>query len=96
MLFPKPTTPRDEQYLSWIRSLPCTLCSHPGPSDPHHTATGGMGKTGSDYSAIPFCRVCHSDVHDKYGKKGFCSPELLEQLIERLQEIYNTQVKKGN
>lgn len=93
MMLPKPTTSRDAQYLDWIRSLPCALCGHPSPSDPHHTASGGVSKTGSDYSAIPVCRCCHNDIHQHYAKGGFCRPELLEQLIESLQHNYLTTVK---
>ena len=86
-------TPRDRQYLDFIATLPCILCGKPGPSDPHHTASGGMGITGSDYSAIPVCREHHTEIHNTGGKASFCEAEVLEQAIERLQHIYFTQIK---
>lgn len=86
---------RDEKYLSYIRTMPCVLCGTPHNIHAHHTETGGTGIKGSDMSAVPLCGRCHDEVHTKYGKKGFCSPELLEQLIERLQHNYLINVKKG-
>ncbi len=89
----KELTARDPKYLDWIRTLPCLLCGKPGPSDPHHTASGGMGLTGSDYSAIPVCRVHHTEIHNTGGKASFCEASVLEHAIERLQEVYNTKIK---
>jgi hypothetical protein len=60
----KPTRNRD--YLSWIKEQPCVVCGHP-VSDPHHLIGHGMGKMGgkgSDLTAIPLCRLCHTRLHD--------------------------------
>jgi hypothetical protein len=48
---------RDENYLSFIRSLPCLVCGRPG-CDPHHQPEAGHGATGiktDDYRALPLC-----------------------------------------
>ncbi len=60
---------RSEDYLDYIRSLPCCLCSF-HPVDSHHTDTGGTGMKGSDFSCIPLCRKCHDELGSG-GKESF-------------------------
>jgi len=93
MMLPKPTTSRDAQYLSWIRTLPCCMCGKNSPSEAHHSKTGGTGIKASDYTAIPLCREHHQEWHDKWGKGGPIPEELLERLLESLQHNYLTTVK---
>lgn len=59
----------DPDYLAFIRSLPCLIptCRRE-PCDPHHQNRRGHGSEGmrcSDYRAVPLCRVCHDDYHDR-------------------------------
>jgi len=61
--------PRSEEYLNWIRAKKCIVCFG-SPSHAHHTETGGTGLKGSDYSAVPLCRLHHREVHDM-GKVTF-------------------------
>ena len=60
MTFPKPIREVDERFLDFIREQPCCLC-YRWPTDPHHLDSRGSG--GSDYSAVPLCRVCHTRAH---------------------------------
>ncbi|MEL7058619.1 MAG: hypothetical protein AAGN46_01195 [Acidobacteriota bacterium] len=46
---------------AWIRSLPCSTCRAPGPSDPSHVRSRGAGGTAADL--IPQCRRCHQRYH---------------------------------
>ena len=92
-MLPKPQTPRDPKYLAWIRTLPCLFCGKPGPSQAHHTATGGMSLKGSDFSCVPLCGDCHSIMHTEHGKRLTEDNSSMDQAIERLQEYYNTKIK---
>lgn len=51
----------DEDYLDYIRKLPCVGCGRT-PVDPDHLIARGFeeGKR-VDYYAIPMCRQCHSE-----------------------------------
>jgi len=55
------------KYLDFVRTLPCSHCKHPGPSDPHHLIgvdkMGKMGGKNHDITAMPLCNSCHREVH---------------------------------
>lgn len=62
----------DPAYLAYVRTLPCRICRHPGPSDPAHLRTGarqydkphtGMGEKPPDCWVLPLCRTHHEDQH---------------------------------
>lgn len=57
----------NEEYREWIRSLPCSFCGRPGPSEGHHLKgfahQSGVGLKAPDYFLMPACRECHTDVH---------------------------------
>ena len=53
------------EYLAYIRARKCCVCF--GPSDVHHLRTVGAG--GSDYTAVPLCRVHHTEWHQMGDKK---------------------------
>lgn len=61
--------PRD--YIGLIKSMPCSLCGEPGPSDAHHIREGmGMAQRNSDYLTIPLCKDCHQGPHNGiHGKR---------------------------
>lgn len=97
MLFPKPKTPRDKKYLKWISTLPCIFCNKPGPSDPHHTESGGISLKGSDYSCIPVCGGiggCHNRIHTTTGKAGGLGKTALNNILDRLNACYSRIGKK--
>lgn len=66
---PSTTIGVSEDYLDYIRSLPCRICDF-NPVDPHHVETGGVGMKGSDFTAIPLCRKHHDELGSK-GKETF-------------------------
>ena len=58
---------RSEQYLAFVRSLPCCNCQGIG-RDPHHViglhwGLSGQGLTAPDSFAMSLCRECHDAVH---------------------------------
>lgn len=57
---------RSEDYLDYVRSLPCCIGDEPPPSDPHHVQRAGLGGISlkpSDFFAIPMCRSHHDMFH---------------------------------
>lgn len=46
-------TNKDRAYLQRVKSLPCSVCDEPGPSDAHHI------KQGSQYTCVALCKSCH-------------------------------------
>ena len=66
----KQRTVRDAKYLKWLSGQSCCICFHPGPSDPHHILTGGIGTKGPDDKCVPVCHEHHMHIH-LCGKKQF-------------------------
>lgn len=64
MRIPKKKPARNDEYLEYIRSLPCCVCVTGTPVEPHHMEGGGVGQKGSDYSCIPLCTQHHRELHD--------------------------------
>lgn len=61
---------RSDEYLDYIRTLPCYICSR-YPAEPHHAETGGVSLKGSDFSCVPLCRHHHRELHDVLGAHSF-------------------------
>ena len=66
---PKPVTFKNEDYLKFIRTLPCIICLQ--PAEPCHVRKlhfgAGISKRPHDYVAIPGCRKHHNDVEKLVG-----------------------------
>lgn len=56
--------------IDLIRSLPCAVCSHSPPSDPHHIKTRGAGGDDSLENLLSLCRPHHVEIHT-IGRKTF-------------------------
>ena len=54
----KNLTPRERGHLAWVKSLPCSVCEQPGPSEAHHI------EQGLHYACIPLCHDCHRGAHN--------------------------------
>jgi len=63
----KPSRIEDKEYLEYIRKHDC-LVHHKRKAEAHHLIT--RAAYGSDYGAIPLCRICHTRWHD-YGNTTF-------------------------
>ena len=96
---PTPTRkgpPRDEDYKSWIREMPCCACGTEGRSEAAHTGSdGGMSMKASDYSCVPLCSDCHTQAPGAYhrvGKRAFeirhgiCCARIVAQLNREWNE----------
>lgn len=46
-------TPKEREYLGWLKQQSCALCGATGPSDAHHV------RQHRQYLCLPLCRECH-------------------------------------
>ena len=56
---------KNNKYLAFVRTLPCSWCGNP-ESEPHHliaVGMGGMGMKADDIHTMPLCRKHHDKVH---------------------------------
>jgi len=63
--FPDPKEKRleSEEYLDFIRTLPCVIIGCRREATPHHLRTVGAGA--SDYEAIPICVFHHRECQGR-------------------------------
>ncbi len=93
---------RCADYLAWIRTLGCVVCSRvSGESlviEAAHTnvlGTRGLGQKSSDFSAVPLCRVHHRDGPESYhrlGEQRFVARHRIDlpQLVGSLNHLFLT------
>ena len=91
---------RCPDYLAWIRTLGCAVCSRVGGGatviEAAHTnvlGPRGLGQKTSDFSAIPLCSGHHRENLDSYhllGEKAFSHTHGidLQELVLRLQSRF--------
>lgn len=63
---------RDNDYLNYVRSLPCIICGKQHRSDAHHLRdirTAGMAIKSPDWTALPLCHDCHMQIAHGTGFK---------------------------
>ena len=91
---------RCPEYLAWIRTLGCVICSKVSGGvtviEAAHTnalGTRGLGQKTTDFSAIPLCAAHHRENPDSYHLLG--EPEFLQkhgidlkELVLRLQSRF--------
>lgn len=46
-------TKTEREHLARVKSLPCSVCDAPGPSEAHHI------EQHKQYTCIPLCESCH-------------------------------------
>ena len=82
------------EYMGTVRTLACSCCGRPGPSEAHHCIHGRYSaRKVSDFETIPLCQKCHRELHDdkpawaaKYGPDyGFI--DATREAVRLAQEI---------
>lgn len=56
----------DENYLNYVRTLPCLVCGKRGHTNPHHLKDPrlcGMGQKAPDWATIPLCTGVDGGCH---------------------------------
>jgi len=91
---------RSPEYLAWIRTLGCVVCSRASGESrvieaAHTNVLGarGMGQKSSDFSAIPLCAVHHRENPDSYhhlGEKMFLHEQAIDmrELVRALRDRF--------
>ena len=99
-LRPRRGPDRSPDYLAWIRTLGCAVCSRVSGGatviEAAHTnvlGPRGLGQKTSDFSAIPLCSGHHRENWDSYhvlGEKKFSHTHRidLQNLLLRLQDRF--------
>lgn len=55
---------KERAYLLRVKSLPCSVCDMPGPSEAHHI------KQSSAYTCVALCESCHrGPINGLHGQK---------------------------
>lgn len=49
----KPISPAESAHLAAVKSLRCSVCDEPGPSDAHHI------NQGQHFTTVALCKDCH-------------------------------------
>ncbi len=83
--------------MAFVREWPCCSCTAPGPSDPHHFGSRGMGQKTDDFRCVPLCRRCHDIFHDtnalpaldKASTKLFLLQRQVDTLVAYLKHLDN-------
>jgi len=103
-LQPRRGPDRSPEYLAWIRTLGCVVCSRTSGVSTmieaaHTNALGprGLGQKTADFSAIPLCAAHHRENLDSYhhlGERWFAQVHQirLPELVQALNSRYGRQV----
>jgi hypothetical protein len=57
---------RSDEYLAWVRTLPCVISGQPADEAHHIIGVGGysgVGLTAPDWAAMPVTREAHREIH---------------------------------
>ena len=65
----------ERRHLERVKSLPCSVCDDPAPSEAHHI------KQGLQYTCVALCADCHRGaVLGWHGQKGMWRVKKMEEL----------------
>lgn len=68
-------TQKEREWLQVVKSLPCSVCDAPGPSDAHHV------KQHRQYTCIALCKDCHQGpVMGFHGQKRMWAIKKMDEL----------------
>ena len=71
----KSLTKDEKSYLHSVKSLPCSVCNEPPPSDAHHI------KQQRHYTAIALCKDCHQgSVNGFHGQRRMWSVMKMDEI----------------
>jgi len=79
-------TARESRHIKRVKSLPCSLCDEPGPSDAHEI------KQGQWWTCVALCKSCHQGpILGLHGQRRMWAIKKMDELdtlavtVERLQ-----------
>lgn len=87
----KKMTPLERSHVDLVKSVPCSVCDAPPPSDAHEPVQGLW------FCAISLCRECHQGAQGWHGDKTLWRIfkrdewEALNITLKRVGELRNGQ-----
>lgn len=69
----RPPTARERRHIERVKSLPCSVCDTPGPSEAHEIRQGLW------WCAVALCPDCHRGSHNSIGR-GIWRVKKLDEL----------------
>jgi hypothetical protein len=68
-------TKKEREHLARVKSLSCSVCDAPGPSDAHHV------KQHRQYTCVALCKDCHQGaVMGWHGQKRMWSLKKMDEI----------------
>lgn len=65
----------ESAHIELVKSLPCSVCDEPGPSDAHHI------KQGQHYTVVALCKSCHQGaLMGWHGQKRAWAVKKMDEL----------------
>lgn len=84
----KNLTSKELRHMGCVKSLPCGVCGHSGPSEAHHIVQG------LHYLTIPLCKDCHTGgFNGLHGQRRMWKINKIDEMtvlndtIKRLSEV---------
>ena len=64
----KPISKAESEWMAAVKSLPCSVCDAPGPSEAHHT------EQENHFTTVALCQECHrGSINGWHGQKRMWS-----------------------
>lgn len=83
----KSITQAEHEHLERVKSLQCSVCDQPGPSDAHHI------RQGQHWTVVALCKDCHQGSHNGWhGRRAMWAVKEMNDIdalavtIRRLME----------
>ena len=67
-------TAAERRHIVAVKSLPCSVCDAPGPSDCHEI------KQGQWFTSVALCPSCHRGYNGLHGTKAFWRIRKMDEL----------------
>lgn len=65
----------ESAHIAKVKSLPCSVCDEPGPSDAHHI------KQGQHFTVVALCKSCHQgSLMGWHGQKRIWAIKKMNEL----------------
>ena len=66
---------KERAHLAKVKSLPCSVCDAPGPSEAHHV------KQHQQYTCVALCQDCHTGSHNGWhGRRAMWRIKKMEEI----------------
>lgn len=67
-------TPAESAHMALVKSLPCSVCDTPGPSEAHHI------NQGDHFTTVALCVECHRGQLGWHGDKTMWRIHKMDEL----------------